>query len=407
MTIKQPEKASIGWRNLPRSVWALGFVSLLMDISSELIHSLLPVFLVTVIGTSTVTVGLIEGIGEATAAIAKLFSGVLSDRLGRRKLLAGIGYGLSALTKPMFPLATTAGEVLTARFIDRIGKGIRGAPRDALVADVTPEAVRGAAFGVRQALDTVGAFAGPLLAMLLMVLYANNFRAVFWWALVPAALCVLLIIFGVQEPGRVKRSGNRSWPINKAELARLSPRYWLVIGIGIIFALARFSEAFLVLKAQSAGLALALIPLVYVWMNLIYALIAAPAGTLSDRIGRPKVLLAGLGTLVIADLVLAFVPGLAGVFLGVGLWGAYLGQTQGLLPALVADTAPDDLRGTAFGLFNLLSGGTLLIASLLAGWLWDTYGPAATFAVGAAFSAVAATGIAVRMDWHTTAQTPT
>src|SRR5271165_1277396 len=269
----QPHKALLGLRDVTRNVWALGLVSMLMDVSSEMIHSLLPVFLVSVIGASTVAVGLIEGLGEATAAIAKVFSGALSDRLGKRKLLAGIGYGMSALTKPVFPLASTAGEVMAARFIDRMGKGIRGAPRDALIADVTPQEIRGAAFGVRQALDTAGAFAGPLLAMILMAVYANDFRSVFWWATVPAVLCVILIVFGVQEPDSVKSTGKRGWPINKAELARLPPRYWLVIGIGIIFTLARFSEAFLVLKAQSAGLALALIPMVYVWMNLVYALI--------------------------------------------------------------------------------------------------------------------------------------
>ena len=406
MDSKHSDDPSAGWRGIPRSVWALGLVSMLMDVSSEMIHSLLPVFLVTVIGASTLTVGLIEGLGEATSAIAKVFSGALSDRIGKRKLLAGIGYALAALTKPMFPLASTAGEVLAARFLDRIGKGIRGAPRDALIADVTPKAILGAAFGVRQALDTVGAFAGPLLAMLLMALYANDFRAVFWWAFVPAVLCVLLIIFGVQEPDGLKRTGQRGWPINKAELARLPPKFWQVVGIGIIFTLARFSEAFLVLKAQSAGLALALIPLVFVWMNLVYALIAAPAGAWSDRIGRSKVLLAGLATLVAADLVLAFMPGLEGVFVGIGLWGVYLGLSQGLLSALVADTAPDDLRGTAFGLFNLLTGAALLFASVLAGWLWQSYGPTATFAAGAVFSAIAAAAIAARIDWHEATKSP-
>jgi MFS family permease len=399
MATTQLATASSGWNSVPRSVWALGLVSMLMDISSEMIHSLLPVYLVTVIGASTVTVGLIEGIGEATAALAKVFSGTLSDWFGKRKLLVAIGYGLSALTKPMFPLASTAGEVMAARFIDRIGKGVRDAPRDALIADVTPQQVRGAAYGVRQALDTVGGFAGPLLAMFLMALYANDFRSVFWWAFVPAVLCVLVLVFGVEEPDEIKGIQKRGWPINKAELARLPTRYWLVIAIGVIFTLARFSEAFLVLKAQSEGLSLSLIPLVFVWMNVIYAVIAAPAGALSDRIGRVKVLLAGLATLVVADLVLAFVPGLTGVFLGVGLWGAYLGLSQGLLSALVADTAPDDLRGTAFGLFNLLTGVALLIASVLAGWLWQTYGPTATFLAGAVFSAIAVFAMAVRIDW--------
>ena len=380
---------SVTWRDVPTTVWTLGFVSLLMDTSSELIHSLLPVFLVTVVGASTVAVGLIEGIAEATAAVAKVFSGALSDRIGKRKLLVGIGYGLAAITKPVFPLAGTAWEVLAARFVDRIGKGIRDAPRDALIADVTPPTIRGASYGIRQALDTVGGFAGPLLAVALMALYADDFRAVFWWALAPAALAVLLIVVGVREPDGTKATAKRGWPIRKAELKRMSPAFWMVIAIGVVFTLARFSEAFLVLKAQAEGLALALIPLVFVWMNLVYALTATPAGILSDRLGRENVLLCGLAALVVADLTLAFVPGLGGVVIGVGFWGLYMGFSQGLLSALVADTAPEDLRGTAFGLFNLVTGAALLMASVVAGWLWYDFGPTATFSAGAVLSGLA------------------
>jgi MFS family permease len=382
---------------VPTSVWALGFVSLLMDVSSELIHSLLPIFLVTAVGASAAIVGLIEGVAEATASIAKLFSGALSDRIGKRKLLVGVGYGLSAVTKPVFPLAGTAWEVLAARFVDRIGKGIRGAPRDALIADVTPPALRGAAYGIRQALDTVGAFTGPLLAVALMALYADDFRAVFWWAALPAALAVLLIVVGVQEPDGVKPTAKRGWPICKQDLRRLSSSFWMVIAIGMVFTLARFSEAFLVLKAQAEGLALALIPLVLVWMNVVYSVTAMPAGILSDRIGRVPLLLCGLGALLIADLTLAFVPGLVAIFIGVGFWGLHMGLSQGLLSALVADTAPEDLRGTAFGLFNLVTGLALLVASVLAGWLWQVFGPAATFLAGAVFSGLAALFMAVRL----------
>ena len=383
------ETPSVTWRDVPTTVWTLGFVSLLMDTSSELIHSLLPVFLTTVVGASTVAVGLIEGIAEATAAVAKVFSGALSDRIGKRKLLVGIGYGLAAITKPVFPLAGTAWEVLAARFVDRIGKGIRDAPRDALIADVTPPTIRGASYGIRQALDTVGGFAGPLLAVALMALYADDFRAVFWWALAPAALAVLLIVVGVREPDGTKATAKRGWPIRKAELKRMSPAFWMVIAIGVVFTLARFSEAFLVLKAQAEGLALTLIPLVFVWMNLVYALTATPAGILSDRLGRENVLLCGLAALVVADLTLAFVPGLGGVVIGVGLWGLYMGFSQGLLSALVADTAPEDLRGTAFGLFNLVTGAALLMASVVAGWLWYDFGPTATFSAGAVLSGLA------------------
>jgi MFS family permease len=297
----------------------------------------------------------------------------------------------------VFPLASTAWEVLGARFVDRIGKGIRDAPRDALIADITPPTIRGAGYGIRQALDTIGGFVGPLLAVALMALYANNFRAVFWWALVPAALAVLLIVVGVREPDGIKATAERGWPIRKEELKRLSPAFWMIVAIGVVFTLARFSQAFLVLKAQAEGFALALIPLVFVWMNIVYAITATPAGILSDKIGRMKLLLCGLGALFIADLTLAFAPGLVGVFIGVGLWGLYLGLSQGLLSALVADTAPEDLRGTAFGLFNLLTGGALLIASVLAGWLWYDFGPTATFIAGAAFSGIAAIIMAIRM----------
>jgi MFS family permease len=389
MTSDAGDRPPVTWRDVPATVWTLGFVSLLMDVSSELIHSLLPAFLTTVVGATTVDVGLIEGVAEATAAIAKVFSGALSDRIGKRKLLVGLGYGLSAITKPVFPLAASAWEVLAARFFDRIGKGIRDAPRDALIADITPSAIRGASYGIRQALDTVGGFVGPLSAVALMALYADNFRAVFWWALLPAALAVLLIVVGVHEPDGTVATATRGWPIRRQELRRMPWAFWVVIAIGAVFALARFSQAFLVLKAQAEGLALALIPLVLVWMNVVYALAATPAGILSDRIGRENVLLCGLGALVAADLALAFIPGLTGTVIGVGLWGLYLGLSQGLLSALVADTAPADLRGTAFGLFNLVSGGALLAASVLAGWLWYDFGPTATFSAGAAFSGLA------------------
>ena len=378
-----------GWRAVPRSVLALGLVALFMDISSELIHSLLPLFLVGTLGASVATVGVIEGLAEATASVARLFSGAISDRIGKRKILAVIGYGLSALSKPIFPLAGSIGAVLGARFVDRVGKGIRSAPRDALVADITPPAIRGAAFGVRQALDTVGAFAGPLLAIGLMIVYAGDFRAVFWWAVLPAVIAMLLMIFGVQEPAGGTPSGKRGWPIQRADLTRLTAAYWWVLAIGVVFTLARFSEAFLVLKGNEAGLPIAMTPLVMVVMNIVYAAVATPAGTFSDRIGRRPMLGFGLAALIAADLVLMLVPGLVGLFLGVALWGIYMGATQGLLSALVADVAPADLRGTAFGLFNLATGFALLAASSLAGVLWQKFGSTATFGAGAALAAVA------------------
>ena len=378
-----------GLRGVPRGVWAIGFVSMFMDVSSEMIHSLLPVFLVGTLGASVALVGLIEGIAEATASITKVFSGWISDRLGKRKLLAVLGYGLGAISKPIFPLAVTPMEVLGARFADRIGKGIRGAPRDALVADITTPGTRGAAFGLRQALDTVGAFLGPVLAIALMAVLAGNIRAVFAWAVIPAGIAVLLMIFGVDEPKRSELPKQARVPIHWSEVRGMGAPFWSVVAIGVIFTLARFSEAFLVLRAQGVGLSPTLVPLALVVMNVVYAVVSAPAGALSDRMDRRLLLGLGLVVLVLADLALAFLPSVGGALFGVALWGAHMGMTQGLLSALVADAAPDRLRGTAFGLFNLATGVTVLLASTLAGALWATLGPAATFLAGAAFSTLA------------------
>lgn len=382
-------------RAIPPGIWALGFVALLMDISSEMIHALLPIYLVTVMGVSVLTVGIIEGIAEATAAIVKIFSGAISDKLGKRKMLAVIGYGLAAFTKPVFPLASTIGWVIAARFIDRIGKGIRGAPRDALIADISPEHLRGASFGLRQSLDTIGAFAGPLLAILLMWLYANDITAVFWFAVIPAFLAMAFMIFGVQEPDRPPGLRKVKSPLSREELKRLGSGYWSVVTVAVVFTLARFSEAFLLLKAQSVGLPIMLVPAVMVVMNLVYALAAYPAGVLSDNGSRSKILFVGLSFLIVADLVLAFSSGVAGVMIGVALWGLHMGFTQGLLTTMIADTAPAELRGTAFGMFNLLTGLALLAASIIAGALWDWVGPQATFLTGAAFTAVSLAGFLV------------
>ena len=386
MTIEVNEQPRTGLRAMPRGVWALGFVSMFMDISSEMIHGLLPVFLVTVLGASTEMVGLIEGVGEATASISKLFSGWLSDRLGRRKALTIVGYGLGALSKPLFALAPTASFVLAARFSDRIGKGIRGAPRDALVGDMVPAGLRGAAYGLRQALDTVGAFAGPLLAIALMALLHDNFRLIFWIALIPGLISVLVLVMGVREPPH--QAAAKETPVKVSDLKTIGSAYWIVVGVGAVLTLARFSEAFLILRAQNAGLSLALAPLVLVIMNIVYALSAYPLGALSDRIDRKKMLALGFATLIAADIVLATAPNLAIVMIGVALWGLHMGMTQGLLSALVADEAPANLRASAFGVFNFASGVALLLASLIAGFLWEQIGPSATFIAGAAFTAL-------------------
>jgi len=367
----------------------LGLVSMLMDISSEMIHSLLPAFMSTVLGASATTIGIIEGIAEATALIVKVFSGVWSDIVGKRKWLAVFGYGLGAATKPLFALASGIGWILTARFLDRIGKGIRGAPRDALIADVTPEGVRGAAFGLRQSLDTVGAFAGPLLAIALMLLWQNNFRAVFWIAVIPGALAVALLLVGVREPARAHAHTRQALPISRAALGQLPQQYWWVVTAGTVLTLARFSEAFLILRAQQGGLALALLPMVLVLMNIVYAACAYPFGALADRMSHRTLLIIGIVPLIAADLLLAHSAQLIWIAAGLVCWGVHMAATQGLLAAMVADTAPPFLRGTAFGLFNLASGIAMLVASVAAGVFWDRLGPPATFYAGAGFAAAA------------------
>lgn len=380
-------------RQIPSGVWILGLVSLLMDVSSEMIHSLLPMFLVGVLGASVFAVGIIEGIAESTALVVKVFSGALSDYLGRRKGLAVLGYALGAFTKPAFALANGLGMVVAARFVDRVGKGIRGAPRDALLADIAPAGLRGASFGLRQSLDTVGAFLGPLLAAALMLLWANDFRAVFWASVAPALMCVLLLVAGVREPD--ERAGQAGVnPIRREALARLGRSYWWVVALGGVFTLARFSEAFLVLRAQQRGVPVALVPLVMVAMNAVYALSAYPFGKLADRMSHARLLAAGMLVLVASDAALAVAVHWGLVLLGVALWGLHMGMTQGLLAAMVAEHAPAPLRGTAFGIFNLVCGVAMLVSSMLAGWLWDALGATATFVAGAAFCVLTLLGLA-------------
>lgn len=380
---------------IPGGVWVLGFVSLLMDVSSEMIHSLLPLFMVTVLGSNALTVGVIEGIAESTALLVKVFSGALSDYLGKRKGLALLGYAMGALTKPMFALASGMGMVLAARFLDRVGKGVRGAPRDALIAEITPAEIRGAAFGLRQSLDTVGAFLGPLLGVGLMLLWANDFRAVFWVAVIPGLLAVALLLFGVHEPKKAEAHQPTN-PVSRANLLRLGSDYWWVVGIGAAMTLARFSEAFLVLRAAQGGIPVALVPLVMVAMNVIYAASAYPFGKLSDRMSHTKLLALGLAVLIAADLVLASNDHWMTVLLGVALWGVHMGITQGLLARMVADSTPNDLRGTAYGFFNLMSGLAMLVASILAGFLWDRLGAAFTFYAGVVFCVIAGIALAWR-----------
>jgi MFS family permease len=373
---------------IPRTIWALGFVSLFMDLSSELVHSLLPVFLVTTLGASALAVGVIEGIAESTAMLVKLFSGAISDFMGRRKGLLLLGYGLAALTKPLFPLAHSVEVVFTARFLDRIGKGIRGAPRDALIADVSPPEIRGACFGLRQSMDTVGAVLGPALAIVLM-LWLADIQLVLWFAVVPAAVAVALIVTGVREPTHLPSAHKFRSPIHWRVLHDFSSGYWWVVIVGGVFTLARFSEAFLVLRAQQIGLSITWTPLVMVVMALFYTLSAYPVGWLSDRIRRTKLLCVGMGLLVLADMVLAQSSSVITMMLGIALWGLHMGFSQGILASLVADKAPTELKGTAFGIFNLVSGACTLIASILAGWFWQSIGSDSTFLTGALLATTA------------------
>jgi MFS family permease len=384
--VRRPTSSTV--RQIPKGVWVLGFVSMLMDISSEMIHSLLPMFMVTSLGTSVMAVGLVEGLAESTALIVKVFSGSLSDYLGKRKGLAVAGYALGAVSKPIFAMATSFGAVVTGRLLDRVGKGVRGAPRDALVADLAPQQVRGAAFGLRQSLDTAGAFVGPLVAVGLMLLWANDFRAVFWVATAPALLAVALLMLGVREPER-DRPLTRANPISRESLRRLPGAYWWVVGVGGMFTLARFSEAFLVLRAQQTGIPVAWVPLVMVAMSMVYAASAYPFGKLADAMNHRWLLGFGLVVLLAADLVLASGMSWIALFSGVALWGVHMGMTQGLLATMVADTAPEDLRGTAYGVFNLVGGLAMLVASTVAGVLWDALGGASTFYAGAGFCLVA------------------
>ncbi|MBI5451352.1 MAG: MFS transporter [Gammaproteobacteria bacterium] len=364
-----------------------------MDISSELIHSLLPLFMATVLGASMMTIGVIEGVAESTAMIIKVFSGALSDRLGRRKGLTVLGYGLATLSKPLFALATTIGWVFTARFIDRIGKGIREAPREALVADLAPAALRGAAYGLRQSLDSIGAFVGPLLAVLCMLWLANDLRAVLWIALLPALIAVALLVFGVHEPPPAADRARLPRSLNAATLRRLPRRYWLIILFVVVFTLARFSDAFLVLRAHDVGLALGYVPVVMIAMNVVYALSAYPAGAAADRISPRWLLACGLVMLIAADLLLAVAATPLTALIGAALWGLHMGLTQGLLSKLVADAVPVEMRGTAFGIVGLTTGVAVLLASVIAGALWSAFAAAVTFYAGALFAALALLGL--------------
>jgi MFS family permease len=372
---------------LPRNVWILGFVSLFMDLSSEIYHALLPAFITLVLGLPVTALGAIDGVAEATANFAKLFSGRLSDRSRRRKPWVMAGYGLAALSKPLFPLAGSALTLLAARFADRIGKGIRGSPRDAMLADETPPEIRGRAFGLRQALDTAGALLAPLAAIGLMALLASNIRAVFWIAVIPAAISFLLAWLALREPEQHLAPPKKS-PFFSG-FRNLDDHTKRLLKVGFLFALARFSEGFLILKGMDVGLGAAMSPLTLAIFNLAYVALAYPAGALSDRMSPRTILMVGIAMLIAGNLVLAETSSFAGLVVGAVLWGAHMALTQGIFSRMIADSAPGELRATSFGAFYFVSGVGGLLASLGAGWLWDREGASATFVTSAAIAAVA------------------
>jgi len=382
---------------IPKNVWALGIVSLLMDLSSEMILSILPIFLVTGLGVSVLTLGLIEGFAEGAASVIKAFSGMLSDYLKKRKILIVIGYGLSTLTKPFFALASTATWIFTARFVDRLGKGIRGAPRDSLIADSTSTKIRGTAYSLRQSLDTLGALLGPIIAIIILYLTTNNFRFVLWFAVIPAVLCIVVLIFGVKETALKKTVLKKKSYFLFKNFLKITPVIWLFFLTVFILNLGHFSEAFLLLRSQEIGLKVSFIPIVFVVMNVAYAIVAVPFGHLADKIGFFIPIVCGFLILVLSNIILALTNGIEWMFAGIIFWGIHLGMTQGLLLAIVAQLSPLELRGTSFGLLHAITGAALFVASLIAGYLWQYYNSGLIFIVSAIITSV---GITFFILWH-------
>lgn len=371
---------------IPRTVWVLGFVSLLMDISSEMIHALLPLFMAGTLGASAIWIGLVEGIGEGTALIAKVFSGVVADRFGHKKRLVFAGYFLGVISKPVFALAGSMPVVLAARFFDRIGKGLRGAPRDAIVADVTDESIRGAAYGLRQSLDAAGAFVGPLLATLLLLLWTEDLRSIFWIALIPGAACLALILFGVED--NVTPTVNTKRIAWKDLKSVMTPAFVQLVILGTLFSLARFSNAFIVLRAADIGIEHAWIPMAVVLMNITFSLSSYPFGKLADKLNPMKLLALGIVLLALANLLFAYAENYRILAAGIVLFGMHLGATQGIFSTIISEIAPSEVRATAFGIFNFFSGLALLASGLVAGSLWEYMGAQYCFGGGVVFALI-------------------
>ena len=366
-------------RKVPRNIWALSLTSFFRDVASEMLVHLLPLFLANVLGIRTAVIGLIEGIAETTASLMKIYSGWLSDRLGRRKELTVAGYGLAALATPLLLIARSWPAVLLYRFIDRLGKGIRTAPRDALIADsITPEH-RGVAFGLHRAADTGGAFVGLLLAMWLVwrsqlgewQLTAETFRTIVWWAMIPATLAVLAVALGVKEVVKPRPKGASPPRFTLSGLGQPFQRFLLVM---ILFTLGNSTDAFLVLRAQSSGASVVMVLAMIAGFNLVYTLLATPAGALSDRVDRRKVVIGGWLLYALVYLGFALAGQAWHFWLLYGLYGVYYAMTEGVAKALVADFVPAARRGTAYGVYNAAVGLTVLPASVIAGILWQGLG---------------------------------
>jgi MFS family permease len=373
--------------SLHRNIFFTGVVSFFMDFSSEMVYPLVPIFLSSVLGVQKSVIGLIEGIAESTASLLKVFSGWLSDRLGHRKWLMVIGYGISTLSRPLVATAPNWGQVLASRFMDRFGKGIRNAPRDALIAESCEDLRLGRSFGFHRGMDTLGAVVGPAVAFGLLTYFNGQYRLVFWLSMIPGALAVLTIIFFIREI--------RVCPILEAERPKLgwksfSGSYKFFIVVATLFSLGNSSDVFLILRAQNVGVPVAVIPLVYLTYNVIYSLGALPAGILSDRIGpKPIIFLAFIffGFIYLGFAKASQPSHIWWLFI---FYGIFMAMTEGVQKAFLTTLIPKEFKATGFGLYNTLIGLAVLPASLIAGILWDRLGPQATFLYGTATAWLAA-----------------